>query len=117
VSVKSILPQSHYETGFTLIKLLIVIAVLGILAAVMIPNAAGFIISGKIADINSEVLYIRTAIRAYEAEHNEAYPTGTPDIFAIDISPYLSAAQKGIYTDSDTRVLNGTNDSYATGIS
>jgi len=107
----------HYETGLTLIELLIVIAVLGILAARVIPNVSGFIISGKIAAANSEVLSIRTAIRAYKAEQNEAYPTGTPDVFAIYVSPYLSAAQKGIYTGSDTRVLNGTNDSYATGIS
>ena len=107
---------NHRENGFTLIELLIVIAVLGILAAVIIPNVSGFILSGKVAAANSEVLSIRTAIRAYQAENSVTYPTGTSDVFAIDVSPYLSGPLKGTYTCSDTGVLSGTDNSYAAGI-
>jgi prepilin-type N-terminal cleavage/methylation domain-containing protein len=106
----------HRETGFTLIELLIVIAVLGILAAVIIPNISGFILSSKVAAANSEVLSLRTAIRAYEAENSVTYPTGTSDVFAADVSPYLSGPLKGAYTCSDTGVLTGTDNSYAAGI-
>jgi type IV pilus assembly protein PilA len=106
----------YRETGFTLIELLIVIAVLGILAAVIILNISGFIFSGKVAAANSEVLSIRTAIRAYQAENSVTYPTGTSDVFAADVSPYLSGPLKGTYTCSDIGVLTGTDNSYAAGI-
>jgi type IV pilus assembly protein PilA len=104
------------KKGFTLIEILIVIAILGILAAVIIPNIAGFITSGKIAAANSEVLSLRTAIRAYQAENNTNYPTGSAATFQADVLPYLSTTPKGTYTCDSSGVLTGTDNSYASGL-
>lgn len=117
--MKKITKHRHQrESGFTLIELLIVIAILGILAAVIIPSVSGFITSGKVAAANSEVLSIRTAIRAYQAEHNSTYPgaDGTAATFAADVLPYLSAPPKGTYTCDSSGVLTGVDNSYAAGI-
>lgn len=101
--------------GFTLIEILIVIAILGILAAVIVPNIAGFMVSGEVAQANSEVLSLRTATRAYQAEHNSVYPgaDGTTTMFASDVTPYISGTLKGTYKcDSVTGIITGQSYPY-----
>jgi len=54
--------------GFTLIELMVVILIVGILAAVAVPIMRGRIDSAKWSEANASAGAIRTAIRAYIAE-------------------------------------------------
>ena len=64
------------EKGFTLMELLIVIAVLGVLAAVLVPRMGAFLSSGQVAAANTEVANVETAAMAFYADAS-AWPTDT----------------------------------------
>ena len=78
--MKSLMKKMHRgQKGLTLIELLIVVAILGIIAAVVIPNLSAFMVTGRISAANTEAENVKTASLAYYAE-NEAWPTSSADI-------------------------------------
>ena len=63
------------KKGFTLIELMVVVLIVGILAAVAIPILRGRIDSAKWSEGKAMMGSIATALRAYHAEKG---PSGTP---------------------------------------
>ena len=59
--------------GFTLVELLVVIAIIGILAVVAVPALFKNIEKGKVAELESDISAIRSAVLSYYAENSE-YP-------------------------------------------
>jgi prepilin-type N-terminal cleavage/methylation domain-containing protein len=101
----------HYgEKGFTLMELLIVIAVLGILAAVLVPRMGSFLSSGQAAAANTEVANVESAALAYYADNDGTWPTSDEDL-----SGYLSDDPVGTYQFDDYGKVGGTSGVPATG--
>jgi type II secretion system protein G len=61
------------RTGFTLIELLIVVAIIGILAAIAVPNFLNAQTRAKVARTESDMRAIDQAIRMYQLDNN-MYP-------------------------------------------
>lgn len=59
-------------SAFTLIELLIVVAIIGILAAIAVPNFLNAQSRAKLANVYGSMKTIQTAIAAYQVDYNSA---------------------------------------------
>ncbi len=67
------LQKMRNRKGFTLIELLIVVAIIGILAAIAIPQFAAYRMRGYNAAANSDIKNFKTSLEAYFTD-KQAYP-------------------------------------------
>lgn len=65
---------SRHQKGFTLIELLIVAVILGILAAVVVPQFGSTTDDSKASATKSNLAAMRKAIDLYAQQHNGVYP-------------------------------------------
>jgi prepilin-type N-terminal cleavage/methylation domain-containing protein len=94
--------SSLHQSGFTILELLIIMSILGILAAIIIPNVSTFIKTGNLGAAKTEALNVRTATQGYLAE-NDGWAGDTDAILT-----YLNRRPKTDYTFNTVNgLING----------
>lgn len=99
--------------GFTLIELMIVVAIIGILAAIAIPNFMSYQCKSKQSEAKTNLGAIATSEETYMAEHNVYKAAGDIAALASNIGWQSKGSPKYAYSVA----LDGTTgfDATATG--
>ena len=101
---KSLGTLGRNERGFILIELLIVVAILGILAAVIIPNVGRFLGRGEEEARRAEFHDLSTAITALTVENNLS---SIPNVVSTNTAPCTTGTQDmQAYPDTTSDTAN-----------
>jgi type IV pilus assembly protein PilA len=68
--------MKRLQQGFTLIELMIVVAIVGILAAIALPAYQDYVVRSKMSEAIAAIAACKTSVAEYSSSHT-AYPTDT----------------------------------------
>lgn len=90
-----------HQAGFTLIEIMVVVIILGILAAIVAPNVIGRIDDAQLARVQQDLRGIENALNFYRLD-NFIYPTSEQGLQALVTKPNdpnIRNWKKGGYLD------------------
>ncbi len=114
------------KKGFTLVEILIVVVILGILAAIVIPQFTEASTEAKQASLRSDLQTVRSQIELYKIQHNDVLPgqgtgggswvecmTGSTDVTGdptgTDYGPYIQQLPMNPFNNLSTVRVDGAN--------
>jgi general secretion pathway protein G len=86
--------------GFTLVELLLVMLILGILAAIVLPKMSGRGEQARVTAAQTQISTFGTALGAYEVD-NGFYPRGRDGLQALMVRPRDALNWHGPYMEKD----------------
>ena len=111
--MRRLIRKVNFNHGFTLVELLIVVAILGVLSAVVLPNVIGLADEGQVEAAKAELVTIQTAMDTMMAKNH--ITTVTPTGASNNMSSFPQG--NGLYpTYLRTAITQGTYSCDATGL-
>jgi general secretion pathway protein G len=108
------------KSGFTLVEILIVVVILGILAAIVIPQFTDASTQAKNNSLKADLQTLRSQIELYKIQHGDDYPVDTnsptdTDFVTnmttkqtyqnVEYGPYMQSVPKNCFTNRSTVIF------------
>ncbi len=109
------------KRGFTFIEVLVVVIILGVLAAIVIPQFTDASVQSKQSTVQTDLQTVRSQIQLYKIQHNDRFPcwgtatfeqcmTGKTDVSGAvgdKYGPYMQKIPSNVFNNLNT-VTAGT---------
>lgn len=89
-----ITPSRNQQHGFTLIEIMVVVVIMGILAALVVPKLMGRADDARIVAAKQDISTIMQALKLYKLD-NQRYPTTEQGLIALIKKPTSGPAASG----------------------
>ena len=96
------------KKGFTLVEILIVVVILGILAAIVIPQFTDASTQAKESSLSADLQTVRSQIQLYKIQHGDQDPTDCA-VGADDAAKFVSALTTETDKDGNAWVDQATS--------
>ncbi|WP_211332935.1 type II secretion system major pseudopilin GspG [Pseudorhodoferax soli] len=83
--------RRRIQAGFTLIELMVVLVIIGVLAALIVPNVLDRADDARATAAKTDVTNLVQALRMYRLD-NQRYPTGEQGLQALLVKPTTNPA-------------------------
>jgi len=80
--LKDIAPKSAHQQGFSLIEIMVVVVIMGVLAALVVPNVMDRPDQARTIAAKQDIVAIMQALKLYRLDHGR-YPSGTEGLEAF----------------------------------
>ena len=84
-------PHTARQRGFTLIELMVVLAIIGVLAALVVPNVLNRADDARVTAAKTDVGNLMNALKLYRLD-NQSYPTAEQGLNALVVKPSTGPA-------------------------
>jgi general secretion pathway protein G len=110
--------RNKSRKGFTLVEILIVVIILGILAAIVIPTFTNSAQDARRSALQSTVQSVRAQVELYKLQHGDTLPdlvtswapfTGTSTYGGTTFGPYMQSAPENQLMNNVATVKDGTS--------
>ena len=78
--------QRHKSLGFTLIELMVVLVIIGVLAALIVPNVLDRADDARVTAARTDISNLGQALKLYKLD-NQRYPTSEQGLQALLVKP------------------------------
>lgn len=99
------LPSTEREAGFTLLELLVVLAILGLLAAVVAPKVIGYLGGARTKTASIQIKDIATSLELYRVNAGR-YPNQQEGLSALVKAPPGDVSWTGPYLGSPSALVD-----------